>query len=251
MLETRMSATARNAGLLLAAVVINACTATTPTDVRSSTTLPAATTAPAAPSTSSPASTDDSPEIVVPEAHGAPVIDGILGSDEWALAATFAMSDGAPLQAMHYGDSLYLAVDGEGLGAINLVLGTDEEIHILHSSAALGSALYHRSDGLWQLSHGFSWCCRDRDDDSARLALLDEEGWQANIGFTGDPGVVEYQIEFGWQGSAMVVSSIRDEGDFGVWPMNLPADVQLQLIGEPPDTRSYDTALWPVLTTGT
>lgn len=246
-----MPEAAQTIRLLLTAAALAACTATTPTDLESPTSLGAATTPPITPTTAASGSADGPPEIAVPKAPAAPVIDGVLDPDEWTQAATFTMSDGAQLRAMYHGQSLYLAVGGEEIGAVNVVLGTDEEIQILHSSAALGSALYQPGEGQWQLTHGFSWCCRDRNLDTERQSLLDEEGWQANIGFAGDPGVVEYQIDFPWQGSAMVVSSIRSEGDFGVWPASLSTEAQLQLFGAPPDTRSYDTATWPVLTGAT
>ena len=62
------------------------------------------------------------------------------------------------------------------MGAVNLVISTVDETWILHSSAAPGSGLYVH-DEIWELSHGFDWCCRSATDDSGRLQLLDEEGW--------------------------------------------------------------------------
>lgn len=160
----------------------------------------------------------------------------------------FSMSDGASISLLHSGATLYVAVAGTEVGSVNVLIATDEEVRILHSSAALGSALYEKAPGEWELIHGFNWCCRIRSNDAARLALLEEEGWQANIGFVGDPGVVEYQITVPWSGASLAVSSIRDREDMGFWPSNLPEQARSQLAGVPPAVRAYDIALWPVVT---
>ena len=95
------------------------------------------------------------------------------------------MSDGAPLHLQQANGVLYVAVEGSDLGAVNIILATDADVWILHSSAALGSARYVPGSSVWSLDHGFSWCCRRGSDDSARAALFAAEGWEANIGFTG------------------------------------------------------------------
>lgn len=181
--------------------------------------------------------------VTVPSGQPA-VIDGVLGEHEWDDALVFEMSDGATLQLMHSAETLYVAVAGTEIGAVNVLIGTSDAIMILHSSAALGSARYKPASDEWELTHGFGWCCRDRTDDTARLDLLDEEGWQANIGFTGDPGIVEYQITLPWHGAAMAVSSIRDDDDTGFWPLELSAAAREHLLGAPPDSRSYETGDW-------
>lgn len=191
--------------------------------------------------------TGEARSIVVPRA-AAPSIDGMLAAGEWDGAAQSPMSDGASILLMHRDATLYLAVAGDEIGSINVLIASEEEVRILHSSAALGSALYEKGSGRWELVHGFSWCCRSRDDDQGRRALLDEEGWQANIGFTGDPGTVEYQIAVPWQGAALAVSSVRDQEDMGFWPADLPEAARLELVGVPPQERTYDTGLWPILT---
>ncbi|MEA2001622.1 MAG: hypothetical protein U9N84_07025 [Actinomycetota bacterium] len=178
------------------------------------------------------------------------VIDGVLGEREWDGAVAFEMSDGATLWLMYTGETLYVAVEGIDLGAVNVVIGTVDKISILHSSAALGSALYEPGLAEWDLAHGFRWCCRDRNDDAARLDLLAEEGWQANIGYTGTAGIVEYEIAIPWRGASMAVSSIRSADDTGFWPLELSASAREQLLGAPPDTRSYDTSAWYTIEPG-
>ena len=186
-------------------------------------------------------------EVVVVPGSAPPAIDGDLTGGEWDEAATFTMSDGAPIRLMHDDGTLYLSIEGTELGSVNVVMALQDGIWILHSSAALGSALYTPDVDQWELAHGFSWCCRDGSDTGGRLALLEEEGWQANIGFTGNPGTVEYEIAMPWAGAMVAVSSIRSDEDTGFWPADLSNEARLQLIGVPPQSRAFDTAEWAVL----
>lgn len=175
------------------------------------------------------------------------MIDGVLNEGEWEGSTSDTMSDGALVHFMSSDGVLYVAVAGEEIGAVNVLLATEAEVVILHSSAALGSARYIPGDSLWDLDHGFDWCCRSTSDDSPRLELYEDEGWQANIGFVGDPGVVEYAIALPWSEAALVISSIRDEEDQGFWPADLSEETRDELLGTPPSERSYDVAEWPQL----
>jgi hypothetical protein len=154
------------------------------------------------------------------------------------------MSDGAAVHLMHSNKTLYLAVQGEAVGAVNVVIGTEAEVWILHSSAALGSARYVPVAGSWELAHGFAWCCRSVSDQSGRSALFEKEGWQANIGFAGEPGVVEYEVAFPWQKAVLAVSSIRDADDQGFWPAELSSEARGQLVGSPPPERHFNSDEW-------
>ena len=176
-----------------------------------------------------------------------PAIDGNLTGGEWDGAATFTMSDGVPIRLMQNDGTLYLSVEGTELGSVNVVMALQDAIWILHSSAALGSALYTPGSDQWELVHGFSWCCRDSNDTTGRMALLEEESWQATIGFTGTPGTVEYEIAKPWAGAMIAVSSIRSDEDTGFWPADLSDGARIQLIGVPPQSRAFDTAEWAVL----
>ena len=95
--------------------------------------------------------------------------------------------DGVPLRLQHANGVLYVAVEGSDLGAVNIILATDADVWILHSSAALGSARYVPGPSAWSLEHGFSGVAAGSTD-SARATLFAVEGWDANIGFTGDLG---------------------------------------------------------------
>jgi hypothetical protein len=173
-----------------------------------------------------------------------PVIDGVLDAGEWHGSTTVTMSDDSSLHWMHTEDVLYVALEGSAVGAVNLVISTVDETWILHSSAALGSALYVRGDEIWELSHGFDWCCRSATDDSGRLQLLDEEGWQANIGFTGDNGIVEYEVTLPWDGAGVAVSYLTDTETSAFWPADLSSEAREQLVGPPPPERNFNLDEW-------
>lgn len=140
-----------------------------------------------------------------------------------------------------------MALESDTVGAVNLVLATDNDVWVLHSSAALGSALYLPADGVWELSHGFDWCCRSATNDSARLQLLDDDGWQANIGFTGDEGIVEYEVILPWDGALVAVSYLTDTETSAFWPTDLSAEARDQLVGPPPSERSFNHDEWYTL----
>lgn len=238
---------------VLISLVTCACTTTGST----TTSTAAATTTTTPPTEASPTTTETLPSsttaasvtvrtLTVPGLQ-APVIDGVVGTNEWTGSTTVKMSDDSVLHWMHDGSVLYMALDSDAVGAVNLVISTGDETWVLHSSAALGSALYLPAGGAWELSHGFDWCCRTANDDSARLELLDEEGWQANIGFTGDEGTVEYEVMLPWDGASVAVSYLTDSETSAFWPSDLSSEARDQLVGPPPPVRSFNLDEWYTL----
>lgn len=233
--------------VLLGTLALASCSTSDPTEsalppeTTSSTTT---TTPPQLPPTS--AATDTGNTLHVP-ASAHPDIDGVLKTSEWEDSTTVTMTDGSSLHWLHNGNVLYVALESSAVGAVNLAIATDEEAWILHSSAALGSALYLPGDGLWEVSHTFAWCCRSATDDSARLQLLNEEGWQANIGFAGDGGIVEYQVALPWDGAAVAVSYLTDSETSAVWPASLSSEARDQLVGPWPRERTFNLDEWHTL----
>lgn len=160
------------------------------------------------------------------------------------------MSDGAMANLLYSNETLYVGVAGEAIGSVNVVIANGDNISILHSSAALGSAAYTRSGPVWELVHGFDWCCRRGSAESAREALFNDEGWEANIGYTGDPGIVEYAIRIPWRDTSLAISSTRNESDKGFWPAGLSPEAQDQLLGVPPQVREYNIDEWATIAAG-
>lgn len=223
----------------------------TTTAAPSTTTNTTTTTTTAPPATTTTTTEPPAEEILisVPSAPP-PNVDGTVGEIEWAGAASATMSDGATVLFMRDNEVLYTAVVGSEIGSVNVVIATTNQVSILHSSAALGSAVYETAGSVWDLVHGFSWCCRNAADATASDELLAAEGWKANIGYAGDPGVVEYTIAIPWQETSVAISSLRDDADKGFWPATLSAEAQDQLIGVPPDQRSYNVTEWATLVAG-
>jgi len=130
-----------------------------------------------------------------------PVIDGILSADEWQNAEIAALSDGGELLKMQDDDYLYLgirSVTEEMIGA-NVFVAEGEQVRILHTSAALGTAVYQQNSSTWQQTQDFDWQCRDTSDSDAaqaeRAAYLQGNGWLAANSRTGTPNELEYQIK--------------------------------------------------------
>ncbi len=163
---------------------------------------------------------------------------------EWDGATETTMTDGSTLHWMRSDETLYVALRGHSLGAVNLTIAAADELWIMHSSAALGSVLYTADGDAWTRTHDFDWCCRSATDDTARLALLENEGWQANIGFADDPGTVEYEVALPWTDAAVAVSYQTEESDPAFWPADLTTEATAELIGPFPDERQFHLGGW-------
>ena len=75
-----------------------------------------------------------------------PTIDGTLSPGEWDTAVVEYLSDGSELLLIQDNDNFYLGVRSvtpEMIGA-NVFIADGEQVRILHTSAALGTAVYQR-----------------------------------------------------------------------------------------------------------
>ncbi|MCA9932610.1 MAG: hypothetical protein KC415_01710, partial [Anaerolineales bacterium] len=103
----------------------------------------------------------------------------------------------------------------------------DGQVRILHTSAALGTAVYQQNDAIWQQTQDFDWQCRDTSDSAAaqaaRAAYLEQNHWLAANSRMGTPNELEYQIEWTGDVQRIAVSVFRstapDERVF--WPATL------------------------------
>ena len=87
------------------------------------------------------------PPTPIPTPANPPTIDGILSPNEWDNAETAALSDGSELLMMQDNDYLFLAIRSvtpEMIGA-NVFVENDGQIMVLHTSAALGTAVSHQT----------------------------------------------------------------------------------------------------------
>ena len=196
----------------------------------------------------------DSDSTVVPSGTQ-PTINGTLSPGEWDEALVETLSDGSELLLMHADDYLYLGVrpnTPEMTGA-NIYIEDNGQIMILHTSAALGTAIYQQGVDGWQQTQAFDWQCRDRSDSASaqakRTAYLQENHWLAANSRMGAPNELEYQIEVtdGSQRIAVSVfrSSTPDERAF--WPATLDDDTIQPNPGGLPTELHFSPDQWEML----
>ena len=193
-------------------------------------------------------------EIVVPAGNEA-IIDGVLSADEWEAAIQIDLDDESQLFLMHAGGYLYLGMRGKPEPVTSICLDQTKQVSILHSSAAIGTAVYQIGDGVWELVRDFEWCCRETTDSpQAQAALsthLQEEGWVANNGRVGVPEEVEFQIAIPDNSLRLAVNSIGPQYYRSVlsWPDDLDDDCSsLEMITGPiPEQAQFSLEEWITL----
>ncbi|HSR33740.1 MAG TPA: hypothetical protein VLY63_24500, partial [Anaerolineae bacterium] len=186
-----------------------------------------------------------------------PILDGVLEPGEWAGAYQGKLSDGGELFLMQDGEYLYVGIraSGKGSGVGSICIDRGEQVAILHSSAALGTAIYERQDTEWQQIQDFSWRCRDTGSSAAaqreRSAFLQAEGWLANNGNMGVPEEVEYQIAMPGGSLRLAVTFLGPPGfdSVAAWPQDLDDDCRnIKLITGPiPEGLQFSPQTWMVV----
>jgi hypothetical protein len=187
----------------------------------------------------------DVPEVPL---GSAPDIDGTIDDAEWEAAVVETMDDGTEIRLLRSGGYVYVALAAQEIGAANLVVAGEDVVRILHSSAALGSARYESDLGEWVLARDFVWCCRSVADVAGRTDLLAQEGWQANIGYAGTAGHVEYQVDID-DGSRVAMSYVLRDGTVAVWPAELDEAARRLLYGQREEAAEFDFDGWARLRT--
>ena len=191
--------------------------------------------------------------IVIPRGES-PVLDGTLGSDEWSGACQAEFSDGSELFLMHAEGYLYLGIRGKRSPVTSICVDRGDEVAVLHSSAALGTAVYQEGDSVWEMVQPFLWSCRDTTNNAravtARTEFLDREGWVASNGRMGTSEEIEYQIAIPDGALRLAVSAIGapDYGNVAVWPTAVEDDcVNAQLLTGPiPEQVQFSPETWAV-----
>jgi len=134
----------------------------------------------------------------LPAPHGTAVLDGTISNGEWSSAYIGQLTGGGEVLLMQDGTYLYLGMRRreDVIGTVCLDLG--DSVAVLHSSAAIGSAAYRRTQGKWVLSRRFTWELRDSTMSAVaqeeREAYLQREGWVATNASVGARTDTEYKI---------------------------------------------------------
>ncbi len=185
---------------------------------------------------------------VVPRA-APPVLDGVIAPGEWEAAASEAFADGGQLFFQRDEQNLYLAIRASEPGTIaaNVFLQLEDEIAILHTSAALGTAIYRKVADAWGQAQNFEWRCRSTGQSESaqaeRAQFLQEEGWLAANGRMGTPNELEYQIVIPDGSARLAAVIIRAQPPYEKIPW--PADLADDTILDTPEGLPLELNLLP------
>jgi hypothetical protein len=174
-------------------------------------------------------------------------IDGIIDPDEWADADMQEMNDGSKLYLKYAEDALYLAIDAQEPGTVNLGIIRDGELWILHSSAALGSAVFSPHEDGWQLRKTYEWCCRATYVNSELDSLMVAEGWLSTNQFVGNENQTEYLVEIPEEEIIISITYIFYDGiNAAYWPLSLAHSDLLLFSSQPQvgDQAIFTTDDW-------
>jgi hypothetical protein len=204
----------------------------------------------------SPTDTPDSnnPLFIVPGGN-APSIDGSILTGEWESAIQSEMSGGGELLLMHDGGYLYLGVRAKAEPVTSICIDQGERVSILHSSAALGTAIYEQGDAEWEMIQDFEWCCREITDSPQaqenRSEHLEQNDWLASNGRMGTPEDVEFKIYMPEGQLRLAVTSIGapDYEEIGWWPAEMTDDCRNPQIirGSIPEQAQFSVEDWMML----
>ena len=181
-----------------------------------------------------------------------PTLDGTISPDEWNDARQESFSDGSELLIMHHEGYLYMGIRANPPDMIvgNIFIVHKDQVSILHSSAALGTAIYEKRSDTWEQTQAFSWRCRSTGNSSSaiaeREAFLQDEHWVANNSRMGIPQELEYKIAMPDSSLRLAVTFTRasDLSTRIYWPIWIEDDCTKQPQGEYPTTMQFSPTTW-------
>ena len=127
---------------------------------------------------------DAQQSVQVPRAT-AITIDGMVNDSEWRNALRIEQPAGTVVRLLRDADHLYLGITSARQGFASLCVALDNEVHVLHASAALGRITYRPSGDVWNspdtaFRYGMRNTALDDSARSQRAAYLAENGWVAS-----------------------------------------------------------------------
>ena len=112
-------------------------------------------------------------------------LDGTINEAEWKPAYSRELEGGGMVYLLTRGNLLYVGIRGPAPGIAHVCVGSENEVSVLHVSAAVGAARFKRNGDKWTLHSPFSWSLRDPGltgaPADARAAYLKKEGWVGTI----------------------------------------------------------------------
>lgn len=179
-------------------------------------------------------------------------------ADEWSDTHRELFSDSSELLMKYHEGYLYLGIRASAPGMIvgNIFVTHGDRVSILHSSAALGTAIYEKSTGHFQQIQDFGWRCRSSSNSPSaqaeRDAFLKQEGWLANNSYMGTPQELEYRIAMPGESLRLAVTftPVTDVSVRIYWPISLADDCTKALQGEFPKNMQFSPSTWATVTVG-
>jgi len=192
--------------------------------------------------------------IEVPEGE-IPKIDGVMSKTEWGDAWTGIFSDNSRIFLKINDGYLYLGIQAATKDMIvgNVFINHNDEIKILHSSAALGTAIYKKEGTSWKQDQPFSWRCRETGESESAIKeredFLITDGWVAANARMGTPNELEYKILVTEETFRIAVNFIEGskQESKNPWPIGLNDGVITPTPGGYPLEMSFNLSIWGVL----
>jgi len=160
--------------------------------------------------------------------------------------------NGGTVHLLHDAEFVYIGFHGPPNGWVHVYLADSDSVHVLHASAALGTATYTRQGALWSPVRGFTWEVRGQDLTDAlraeRRAFQNRERWVASTMAMGTPGEIEVRIERDWIQSSDAIAFVYATGPDVILysPESLSdATIAPSLVrGDTPDSLQFTPDLW-------
>jgi hypothetical protein len=185
-------------------------------------------------------------------------VDGSLGAEEWQGAWKRSLTGGGEVRMMMRGRRLSVGIQGTDYGLAHLVLAAGDTAWVLHSSAALGSAVYTRGTEGWVKVKDPTWELRDPTMTpgaiQARESYLEANGWVGSTGRMGREPEREFLLRpeaFGGGPLRLAVVFLprSPQAQPLRWPDSASDDVVLRelLTGPFPLTLQLDPSTWALV----
>ncbi|MGH7463113.1 MAG: hypothetical protein ACREMA_19060, partial [Longimicrobiales bacterium] len=164
---------------------------------------------------------------------------------------------GGQMHLRRSGQLLEVAIRTSPLMVASLCLATNDQVRVLHASAALGSVTYSKIGEAYETNQSFEWRMRETALDSVtrsqRSEHFERERWVANTLRMGTPGQVEFRIQLDSDQTetriALGLMKLESLGRVTAWPERAAgacADAQL-VSGSAPRIVAFRPNEWPVI----
>ncbi|MBU1100354.1 MAG: hypothetical protein KKA84_08125 [Bacteroidetes bacterium] len=179
-------------------------------------------------------------------------LNGIFDSEEWAGAMEKDLTSSGKIRLMYHENYLYLGIKTKPNPVTTLFVYRDQEVHLYHSSAALGTAKYSYTSGAWTKIKHFSWHCQSTQMTSGAISererFLADNWWVANNAFMGNSDEVEFKIYMPTDSLQIAFCTLggTDYSELEYWPSTLADDCvnPIMLKGPIPDAANFILNQW-------